>query len=163
MPIEEVLDELDRFALRWAYVYNADSGFQERRDKHRRAFRTDCEFWYYGYNGTSIRHYTGLTRNLSERGIGLITKSVVYVGTPIEVCVRALNHPPVHFGGIVTFCRYASKGFHEIGVVLKAYQNKPIFSNDHTHAPARFEWLQEALLKLAMNGSAGQYLEPPRE
>lgn len=149
MPPEVVLNELDELAAQWEVLQRQKDGLWRcRREKSRRQFRTCCQIWYLEEHGTHLRHLTAQTRNLSERGIGLITRSLIHLGAPIEIRIDAAGRPPTHLGGVVMFCRYAARGFHEVGVVLKAHGHLPIFSEGIPDTVQRIPWAMEALRHL---------------
>ena len=62
-------------------------------------------------------------------------------GRPSEAA-HASQRPPMYLGGLVTFCRYAGCGFHEVGVSLKAAQSQPIFSTGPVAAMESLDWLR---------------------
>lgn len=148
MPTDLVLNELDEFAAQWDELRQKDGEWACRRAKHRRKFRTPCEVWFFEDAGSTVRRHSALTRNLSEQGIGLITKCPVLEGVPIEIRIQVANRPPTHLAGIVVFCRYTQRSYHEVGVSLMAHQTKPIFADDPMTAVALLPWLQQALRNL---------------
>jgi len=160
MSMDVVLNELDEFAGAWEAAHGVGSEQQCQRDKHRRKFRTQCDIWYFEDGGSSVKHRMAQTRNLSEAGVGILAKCVAHVGVPIEIRIAVPNRPPTHLGGIVAFCRYASRGLHEIGVALKVHQSKPIFADDPTRAASRLPWLQETLRRMVHGNRAGRH--PPK-
>jgi len=119
-PIQVVLNELDEFALQWDEQLRGDCGWECQRTNHRRKLRTQCDIWFYEDGGKNVRQQTAQTRNLSEKGLGLVTKCVILQGTPIEVRIQVPNRPPTHLAGVVAFCRYTQQGFHEVGIELLA-------------------------------------------
>jgi hypothetical protein len=151
MPTAVVLNELDEFARQWDLLRAGMDGCECRRVRPRRQFRTSCELWFFENGGRTIRQQSALTRNLSEQGIGLITRCLILQGVPVEVCIPVPRNPSVYLAGVVVFCRYTRRSFHEVGISLKVFQNKPVFSIDPVKAVANLEWLQQALrdLKIA--------------
>lgn len=153
MAASQVLDELDRFAHRWLEKTRRKSGFDERRSRARRAFRVRCKYCFYAAEGHGVFSHFGQTRNLSEGGLGLVARGIVLPGVPIEVLVAVSDKPPVYFGGIVMHCRYASRGFHEVGVALQAYADKPVFSDNPAGAAGRIAWIGKALQSRSRSGA----------
>jgi hypothetical protein len=159
MPTQVVLNELDEFAKQWDLLCRTEVGWECRRARPRRQFRTQCEIWFFENGGATLRYQRALTRNISEQGIGLVTKCVVLQGVPIEIRIETPGRPPTHLGGIVMFCRYTRRSFHEVGVSLRVFQNEPIFGSDPVSAVARTDWLQKTLreLKIASGYPASGY------
>ncbi|HVP12152.1 MAG TPA: PilZ domain-containing protein [Phycisphaerae bacterium] len=157
MPMNVVLNELDEFARQWEII-NSSDGSQCRRARPRRQFRTPCEIWFFENGGRTVRRQSAQTRNLSEQGIALLTKCVVLQKVPIEIRIPVPDHPPTHLAGLVVFCRYARRGFHEVGVALKTHQKEPIFVSDPAKAVSSIPWLHEALVNLdpSMEGGEGR-------
>ena len=44
-------------------------------------------------------------------------------------------------GGLVRFCRYAGRGYYELGIELKAAASEPIFSSNPILAVRALDWL----------------------
>jgi hypothetical protein len=148
MPISVVLNELDEFSRQWDLLRHQDGGWQCRRARPRRQFRTACEIWFFENGGRTVRRAPAQTRNLSEQGIGLVTKCVVLQGVPIEIRIQTPGRPPTHLAGVVVFCRYTQRSFHEVGISLKACQSEAIFAEDPVRAIKLIPWLQQALRDL---------------
>ena len=151
MPTSVVLNELDEFSKQWEALRQKEVGWKCRRAKTRRQFRTACEIWFFENGGKTVRRMPARTRNLSERGIGLMTKSVILQGAPIEIRIQPPERPPLHLGGVVIFCHYTRRSFHEVGVALKTCQAEPIFSDDPIKAIKSVPWLQRALRDLLLS------------
>jgi hypothetical protein len=149
-PTEVVLDELDELAARCETYRTTGDQSAYQRCITRRKIRVGCEIWYFEDKGRKIQHQKARTRNLSERGVGLIAKCVVLRGVPIEIRIALAGHSPVHLAGIVAFCRHARRGYHEIGVELKVHQDKPIFVDDPAKAMCSLPWLQGALMRIRL-------------
>ena len=62
----------------------------------------------------------------------------------MELEIHVPQRTCMYLGGLVTFCRYAGRGFHEIGVALKAAQAQPIFSSSPVVAMQSLDWLRSA-------------------
>lgn len=145
-PPEVLLNELDEFARQWEILHRQEAERQTcRRDKPRRKFRTPCDVWYFEERGTHLKHQTAQTRNISERGLSIVTRTLIHPGSPTEVRISLAGREPSYLGGIVVFCRYVSPGYHEVGIALKAHEHHPIFSDDVTGVIPPITWLQEAL------------------
>lgn len=143
MSARELLDELDLHAAMWAESQKQAGSPSCRRSKERRPFRTACEVWSLEKGTGLVRRQSGFTRNLSERGVGLLVKNAILKGAPVEVRIQPPGRAPVYLGGIVMWCRYASDQFHEVGVELKVRQERPIFSMDGGQAARHAPWLQD--------------------
>ncbi len=96
MPTEVVLDELDELAARCDADRIRGNDSVCHRHNQRRRVRAACEIWYFEDKGRKLQQQNARTRNLSERGIGLIAKCVVLRGVPIEIRVALAGHAPVH-------------------------------------------------------------------
>jgi len=155
-PVQVVMNELDELANQWTAIYQSKRGWKCQRNRHRRRLRTPCDIWFFENMGTNIRQGSAQTRNLSEQGIALITRSPVFQGVPIEVRIQPPSAEPTHLGGIVVFCRYTQLGVYEVGVALKAHQRTPIFATDPRGAVAGTQWLQEALRDLRHAAHTGR-------
>jgi hypothetical protein len=151
MPTSIVLNELDEFARQWDILRQEDGGWECRRARARRQFRTTCEVWFFENGGRTVRRVQAQSRNLSERGIGLVTKCVILQGVPIEVRIQLPGHSPLHLGGVVVFCRYTQRSLHEVGIALKACQPDPIFSDNPVRAISTTPWLQQAIKDLRLS------------
>jgi hypothetical protein len=149
-PTEVVLDELDELAARCDADRTRGNESACQRHNQRRRIRAGCKIWYFEDQGRKIQHQNARTRNLSERGIGLIAKCVVLRGVPIEIRIAPAGRPPLHLAGIVAFCRHARRGYHEIGVELRTHQDKPVFADDPARAMRLLPWLQGALMRIRL-------------
>ncbi|HVP11463.1 MAG TPA: PilZ domain-containing protein [Phycisphaerae bacterium] len=153
MPMSVVLNELDEFAKQWEILRRTDGGWECRRARPRRQFRTSCEIWFFEDGGSTVRCQSALTRNLSEQGIGLVTKCVILQGVPIEIRILPPDCEPTHLAGVVVFCRYTRQSFHEVGISLRSCQGEPLFAEDPVKALSLNPWLQQALENLKLAGS----------
>jgi PilZ domain len=142
-PFDTLLDELDKTATQLLVELATGDGWKCLREKPRRPFRIRCEVWWF-HDGTTVRQDTVQTRNISERGISLVSRGPIPKGAPIEIRISA---PGLLFyvGGVVSFCRYTAKGFHEVGIMLKAQDRKPMFHEDPMGSVATVPWVREAL------------------
>lgn len=91
-----------------------------------------------------------------------MTRCVVLPCVPIEIGITVADRPAIYMAGIVAHCRYTQRGFHEVGVALKAHQNQPVFSDDPVRALVTTPWLQRAIqnLRLATQTGKTQTLSP---
>jgi len=83
---------------------------------------------------------TACTRNISCGGLGLLIKRVILRGQPVEILIQPPETPPIHFGGTVAICRYAGRGFHELGVRLHTSSTGPLFSVNRHAAIDAYPW-----------------------
>lgn len=161
-PLQIVINELDELAEQWTHLHQAQGGWVCQRGRHRRKFRAPCDIWFFEHGESAVRQSKAQTRNLSERGIGLITRSPVFQGVPIEICIQVADRPPTHLGGVVVFCRYTQLGVHELGVALKTHQNTPIFAVNPQRATLQYPWLQQALRDVKLAAQLGKALPTTR-
>jgi hypothetical protein len=161
MPTSVVLNELDEFAKQWDMIRKVDGGWECRRARARRQFRTSCEIWYFENCGRSVCNQFALTRNLSEQGIGLLTKCVVLQGVPVEIRICVPAHPPLYMAGVTVFCRYTQRSYHEVGIALKTCQGRPIWGQDPLLALGSLPWLQQAIRNLRLASDVGKALPQP--
>jgi hypothetical protein len=145
---ETLLDEMDSAATQLLVQLAAGDGWKCLRERPRRPFRIRCETWWF-HDESTVRQETVQTRNISERGISLMTRCPIPKGAPIEIRITA---PGLLFyiGGVVSFCRYTASGFHEVGVLLKAQDRKPLFHEDPMGSAATVAWVREALRSPAL-------------
>src|SRR5438105_4466351 len=90
-----------------------------QRKHPRSVFRAGCIVYFFPQGSSTIASLHGRTRNLSRSGVGLLIRRVFRQGEPVEVEVVLPDRPSMYMAGMVTFCRYAGRGYHEIGVSLK--------------------------------------------
>lgn len=155
ITVQAALDALDEMSGQWESAFREGQEFRCRRSGPRRPFRTSCQVWFLDSDGIQVHRRSAQTRNLSERGIGLLVGCEARRGTPIEIRIEAPGRPPTYLGGVVTGCRKTLQGFHEIGVQLRMQQKEPIFSEDPVRAVAHLPWVQYALRCLAQQDRSG--------
>lgn len=137
-----LLDELDAKAQRQHASERSDSYWVCQRRYPRHPFRAQCTVRFLPVGSATVSELPGRTRNLSRSGVGLLVRRVFGIGEAIELELKAPQRPKMYMAGLVTFCRYAGRGFHEVGVALKAAQSEPIFSTNPMAAMQTFDWLQ---------------------
>lgn len=144
--VDRFLDELDHASMQWQVSLAAErDDWKCRRDKWRRPFRVPCEFWSYAGLDGALKHQGGHTRNISERGVGLLAAHPVVKGVPIEIRISVAKRPCIHLAGIVAFCRPTTGDMHEIGVSLIVQQGASVFHDDPMGAIASVAWIRDAV------------------
>ena len=123
-PIEGLIDELDAKAEDEHLLAPS----QRRRQCPRYPFRAACTILSPSAGETNSAKLGGHTRNLSRGGLGLLVRGVFSTGTVLEIQVAPAGREPVFMAGVVRFCRYAGRGYREIGVELLAARPEPIRS-----------------------------------
>jgi hypothetical protein len=90
------------------------------RTTPRQAFRKTVRIEIPQPKGSAILY--ALTRNISEKGAGLLTGSFVYPGSAVRLHLEKTASVPLILGGTVRYCRYltGSGYLHEIGVAFDA-------------------------------------------
>lgn len=140
--LDALLDELD-IKARQQHVGERSSEYwvcQRRFPRH--PFRTVCKVRFLNPGSFTIAELPGRTRNLSRNGLGLIVRRVFELGDPIEVEVQPPNRAPVYMAGLIRFCRYAGRGYHEIGLQVKVASPEPVISRQPSVSPELIQWLR---------------------
>lgn len=140
--VDQLLDELD-VASSAQLEGRADSDVCQRNNT-RHPFRAECIVRFMPAGTTTISELPGRTRNLSCNGLGLLVRRVFRLGDPMEVEVRLAGRPTMYMAGLVSFCRYAGGGYHEVGIRLRAAKPEPVFSSNVSQALKSLDWLQAA-------------------
>jgi hypothetical protein len=153
--VQAALEALDEMSGQWERAFREEQEFHCRRSGPRRPFRTPCEVYFLGSDGIQVHRHSAQTRNLSERGVGLLVRFEARRGTPIEIHIEVAGRPSMYLGGVVMGCRKTLQGFFEIGVQLRMQQRVPIFSQDPARAVAHLPWVQYALRCRAQQERSG--------
>lgn len=152
-PIRVVLRELEEFSKRWEVLVRGERGqFKCRRSRPRRKLCTPCQIWFYTQGGARLVRRQAVTRNISEQGIGLLAKSMVQRGAPMEIRIAIPGSSAMYFGGVAVHCRYTTYGIYEIGVRLETRQDVPVFVDDPRVRALELPWLRQALLAFRGRG-----------
>jgi hypothetical protein len=135
---------LDELEIRAQQQHKSEQeGYWVCQRRHpRNPFRATCNVRFFPQGSSTITSLPGRTRNLSRSGVGLLTRRVFRQDEPIEVEVLVPDRPKMFLAGLVTFCRYAGRGYHEIGVSLKAAASEPVFSKNPSLALETLDWLR---------------------
>jgi len=142
--LDQLLNELDLRAQQQDLGESAESYWVCQRSHPRRPFRTTCKVHFFPLGSSSLGCLKGRTRNLSRSGVGLLIRRMFAVGDPLEVEITIPGHPVMYVAGLVTFCRYAGQGYHEVGIALRTASGEPVFSKDPQLALEAIDWLREA-------------------
>jgi hypothetical protein len=140
--LNELLDELELRAQQQHLGERSDEYWVCQRKYPRNPFRAACLVHFFPQGSSTVANLSGRTRNLSRSGVGLIVRRVFRAGEPVEVELLVPERPRMYLAGLVTFCRYAGHGYHEVGVALRAAGPDPVFSRDPIRALHEFEWLR---------------------
>ncbi len=138
--LDTVLDELDVRSQRRPKEQDDDYWVCKRKHP-RHPFRSTCTVRFMPSGSGTIVAMPGRTRNLSRNGLGLLVRRVFSPQEPIEVEVALPGRPRMFMGGLVRFCRYAGRGYYELGIELKAAASEPIFSSNPILAVRALDWL----------------------
>ncbi|MEP0841689.1 MAG: PilZ domain-containing protein [Phycisphaerae bacterium] len=140
--IDSLIDELDVKASAHHLADQSASYWVCQRRHPRHPFRVPCRVRFLTPGVFTVKVLPGRTRNLSRSGIGLVVRRVFAVQEPIEVEVLAPGRPATFMAGVVRFCRYAGRGYHEIGVQLRAAGPHPIISKEPLLAAQTLDWVK---------------------
>lgn len=139
--LDDVLNELDMRAQQRQEHEAEDNYWVCQRRYPRHPFRCGCVVRFLPAGYSTVSELSGRTRNLSRTGLGVLVRRVFGQGEPIEVEISPPGRPAMFMGGLVRFCRYVSRGYHELGIELKVSAPKPIFSANPTQALRTLDWL----------------------
>jgi hypothetical protein len=124
--------------------YDRQDGQAARSRSQPSSFRTPAFIHYFPHASERTVELPARTRRLSTGGILLVSRRVFSVGTPVAIEVALSREQQCCLAGIVTACRYASRGYHEIDVALQAAQTSMARSEDLKHAEANLSWLAQS-------------------
>ena len=139
--LDYLLDELDVRAQKCTAEDAEDTYWVCNRKHPRHPFRAGCTLRFMPTGSGSVTAMAGRTRNLSRSGLAVLARRVFSLGDPIEVEVTLPGRPTMFMAGLVRFCRYAGRGYYELGVKLKAAASEPIFSSHPALAVRALDWL----------------------
>ncbi len=138
--IDNLLNELDsRAGTRRSGGDQADEDCRRERERH--PFRVGCVVRFLPSGSSTAGQLRGRTRNLSRNGLGLVVRRVFAMGEPVEIEVNLAGRPRVFLAGLASFCRYAGRGYHEVGIHLYTAQPRPVFSHNPTEAMRLLDWV----------------------
>lgn len=140
--LDRLLEELDIKARQQHVGEKADDFWVCQRRHPRYAFRAECVVRFLSGNSTEVISVAGRTRNLSRGGLGILAKHVFHIGDPVEVELQLPGQPRMYMAGLAQFVRYAGRGFHEIGIALRAASPQPVFSRNPIAAFQSLDWLR---------------------
>lgn len=144
--VEALIDALDADAAEAGEGHRAapdPARRASRRQDPRYPFRATCLVRSPSACATGLPRLSGHTRNLSRYGLGLLVRGSFSTGDVVEVQIAPTGHEPVFMAGVVRFCRYAGRGYREIGVQLLATRSEPILSGQEGVPPELLAKLRE--------------------
>ncbi len=141
LSLDCLLNQLDLQAEDPARGADGDEDWSCSRYQSRHPFRTACTLRFMSSSRGSVFALPGRTRNLSRKGVSLLVRRVFALGEPVEIELQLRDRPPMFMTGLVRFCRYTSRGYHEIGVELKSASPRPILSGNPHLAMRERDWL----------------------
>ena len=139
--LDALLDQLDLGARQARTGEEVGDKWACHRKSPRHPFRAKCTVRFPSGGFDQITELPGRTRNLSRGGLALLTRRMFLMGDPVEIEIRPLGKPVMFLAGVVTFCRYAGQGHHELGIALKMAGDEPIFSDRFDEAVQKYDWL----------------------
>ena len=141
--LDLLIDELDVKARSNHLAEQTESYWVCQRRFPRHPFRVACRVHYMSPGGFKVMEMPGRTRNLSRSGIGLLVRRVFSILEPVEIEVITPGRPTTYMAGLVRFCRYAGRGFHELGVQLKSAGADPVICRQPALVGDLPDWVQE--------------------
>jgi len=139
--LDTLLDQLDLGAQQACSGEEVGDKWSCHRKSPRHPFRARCTLRFLSGGFDQIAELPGRTRNLSRGGLAVLTRRVFQVGCPIEIEIHLSARPVLFVAGVVMFCRYAGRGYHELGISLKMTGDEPIFSDKFDEAVRMYDWL----------------------
>lgn len=140
--LDTVLDDLDVKSQDNPTHEEEDDAYWVCQRRHpRHPFRVSCTIHFFAGGGSTVSAMPGRTRNLSRNGVALLVRRVFAKNEPIEIEINVPGRPRTYMAGLVTFCRYAGQGYHELGVELKIALPEPVFSREPLLAMRTLDWL----------------------
>ena len=139
--LDALLDQLDLGAQQAQNGEEAGDEWVCVRKSPRHPFRATCTLRFLSGGFERIGELAGRTRNLSRGGLAVIVRRVFQLTDPIEIEIRLPSKPTLFLAGVVTFCRYAGEGYHELGIALKITGDEPIFSDKLDEVVQKYDWL----------------------
>lgn len=140
--LDGLIDELDIKAQDQHVGERSEEYWVCQRRYPRHPFRVVCKVRFPMPGSTTVTELPGRTRNLSRNGLGLLVRRVFTAGEVVEVEVLPPGHDPMYMAGVIRFCRYAGRGFHEVGIQLRAAGPRPIMSKHAGIAAGILSWLR---------------------
>jgi len=138
--LDTLLDELDVRSQRRPKEQDDDYWVCNRKHP-RHPFRAGCTVRFMPSGSGTVVALPGRSRNLSRNGLGIVVWWVFAPMEAIEVEVSLPERPRMFMAGLVRFCRYAGRGYYELGIELKAAASEPIFSSNPILAVRALDWL----------------------
>lgn len=128
--LNSLLDELEaRAQQQQSSQEQADDYWVCKRRHPRTPLRVRCRIRFLPPNKREVMIVPGHTRNISRGGVGLLTRRMFRSGEAVEVEILVPDRSPMYMAGLVTFCRYTERGWHEIGVCLRVAGSTSIFAD----------------------------------
>lgn len=140
--IEGLLDQLDVQAQQQHTGEIAEDYWVCQRRHPRYRFRADCRVYFFPMGTSTLGSLPARARNLSCNGIGLVVRRPFTTGEPLEVEIQIPGRNTLYLAGLVAFCRYAGRGYHELGLRLRTASAEPVFSKNPQQAIDTIDWLK---------------------
>lgn len=118
-----------------------------KRAEPRHTICAGCKLWLFDGPKPTARHADGVVRNLSFKGIALVSEvsEPIPPGRPVEVVVESENEPRTHAAGVVAYCSMIATGCFEFGIRVEATSTDPILIGDPAEAVKTYDWFAKAL------------------
>lgn len=145
--LAQLLDELDIRAAAPQHAPAAAETRSNRRRSDRRPFRTWCTVMYWDHHTRGPAELRGRTRNLSRLGLSVLSPRELIFGEPIEVGFSLAGSEPLYMTGLVRFCRYAGRGYYEVGVAMRYAGDDAILHLPKEARDETYPWLREAIAR----------------
>jgi hypothetical protein len=141
--LDSILDQLDIGSEQARSASDAQTERVCHRRAPRQSFRSRCVIRFLSGGFERIGELPGRTRNLSRGGVAVLVRRVFQKGDPVEVEIPVKGGGQRFLAGLVTFCRYAGRAYHELGIVLKVTGSVPVFSDRFEDAVDEYDWLED--------------------
>lgn len=90
------------------------------RSHKRNPFRSPCTIRYVLPGAASAELVSGVTRDLSRGGLGIVVKESLPRGTSTRVTLSLPGGKTVELTGTVAFCRHAQGSWYVVGIQFKS-------------------------------------------
>lgn len=117
------------------------------RAEPRHTICAGCQLWLFHGSGPTARHADGVARNLSFKGIALVSdvSEAIPPGRPVEIVIESPDEPRTCAAGVVAYCSLLAAGCYEFGIRVEAAGTDPILIGDPAEAAKTYDWFAKAL------------------